>query len=266
MKSAKGVPGKSRPLPNTMQNIEENTVPVGANQNGATQESEPKIGPWTENITGQKFGKLTAVRFAYVMPSGHAVWEFKCECGKYKRSLIANIKRNLMASCGCASKELKVARLIKSKSLRKDAIWRIYKGVIARCTNPNRHNYKDYGGRGIYVCKRWLDSFDNFVSDLGPRPDGYSLDRIDNDGPYSPENCRWASAKEQQNNRRCTKFIEHEGRKMTLTDWANHANVSIAALRYRIKQGWPLGEALNKLGKRKKASPEREASEDSLVG
>jgi hypothetical protein len=116
-----------------------------------------------------------------------------------------------------------------------------------RCYNPKYAGYHNYGGRGIKVCDRWLDKkhgFENFLADMGMRPDGMTLDRKDNDGDYEPGNCRWATASVQSNNRRCNKRIIYNGEDKTRAQWAHSLDISMSALDYRI-QNWTLERALN---------------------
>jgi hypothetical protein len=109
-------------------------------------------------------------------------------------------------------------------------------GMIARCENKNHISYSRYGGRGIYVCERWKSSFENFVFDMGNKPNGMSLDRINNDGEYSKENCRWATSKEQADNRSTTRLITIGGITDSLSGWAKRKGISAPALSYRINK------------------------------
>lgn len=105
-----------------------------------------------------------------------------------------------------------------------------------RCTNPNNHAYKDYGGRGIKVCDRWINSFENFLADMGERPSKeYSIDRIDVNGNYCPENCRWATRTEQCNNRRSNIRIEYKGETHTLKEWCDIYDMKYALVIYQVK-------------------------------
>ncbi len=118
----------------------------------------------------------------------------------------------------------KVKSLNDGKRIPEYAAWH---AIRQRCNYPKHYAYKDYGGRGIKVCDRWMDSFDNFIEDMGFRPGkGYTLDRIDNDGNYEPSNCRWATWKTQQNNRRNNRIIEHDGLRMTKSEWGNYLGVN----------------------------------------
>jgi hypothetical protein len=117
-------------------------------------------------------------------------------------------------------------------------VYKIWAGMISRCINPNKGNaWCRYGGRGIKVCDRWLNSFENFFSDMGEPPDKHSIDRIDNNGNYSPENCKWSSAKEQMSHTSRTTNVTHEGVTMCAAEWARYFGVSREAIRLRIKRG-----------------------------
>lgn len=115
-----------------------------------------------------------------------------------------------------------------------------------RCLNPSYGNYANYGGRGIKVCDRWLESFENFLADMGEAPRGTSIDRIDNDGHYTPENCRWATDSEQQNNKRDTVLLTANGKTQTINEWAKETGLDVALIRNRIKRhGWSVEKAIN---------------------
>lgn len=121
--------------------------------------------------------------------------------------------------------------------------------MISRCTCKNNEAYQNYGGRGIKVCKRWR-IFENFYLDMGDKPAGKTLDRINNNDDYSPENCRWASPKEQSRNKRNNVWITFGEKTQILTDWANEVGLSPGTLKYRIDAGWPVEKALTKGAKR----------------
>ena len=109
-----------------------------------------------------------------------------------------------------------------------------WRSMRARCCSKKNASWDNYGGRGIKVCDRWMQSYDAFVEDMGLRPDGMTLDRIDNDGPYSPENCRWASWKTQRSNKRCSKYITHDGVTLTVAQWAARLGINTDTLWKRL--------------------------------
>lgn len=120
----------------------------------------------------------------------------------------------------------------------------IWAGMIRRCDNPNASGYANYGGRGITVCERWRASFEAFLDDMGPRPPGTSIDRINNDGPYAPDNCRWATQREQLLNTRFTRWVTWKGRAHRIADLADAYGIDLGVLTGRIDRGWPMERAL----------------------
>jgi hypothetical protein len=116
--------------------------------------------------------------------------------------------------------------------------------MISRCHNPSHYAYKSYGARGIYVCDQWRYSFDTFLSDMGLPPEGMTLERVNNDGPYTPDNCCWASMAEQVWNRRITVRLTHNGESLTLRQWSDRIGIPIQVLQDRNKRGWSASELL----------------------
>ncbi len=122
--------------------------------------------------------------------------------------------------------------------LSKTATYRVWADMKTRCYNPNRHQFKYYGERGITVCERWLNCFENFLLDMGEKPEGLTIDRIDNNGDYSPDNCRWVSQKAQCNNRRTNKTITFQNETLTYAQWSVRLGAWKGLVGERIKAGW----------------------------
>lgn len=195
------------------------------------------------NLTGQKFGRLTVQSFAGQDHRNQALWNCVCECGNVVVVKSYFLRSGTTKSCGCFADECRAKANFKHGK-RNTRLFNIWYKMIQRCTNPKEAAYKDYGHRGIYVCQEWLNSFEAFwdwAQKNGYRDD-LSIDRIENNGPYSPENCRWATQKEQANNRRSNIIIEYKGESHNIAEWAKITGIKSGTLLRRYKQGWTLEE------------------------
>lgn len=164
--------------------------------------------PPRQNIIGQRFGRLVVMKFAFIAKSGSAVWHCRCDCGKTRTTSARNLKVGDAVSCGCrrieAWRENGKANGRANKThgqSRRSSEYSSWSAMRTRCTNPNATGYDRYGGAGIKVCKRW-NRFENFLADMGKRPKGKTLDRINSNGNYTPSNCRWATPLVQRLNQR----------------------------------------------------------------
>lgn len=196
-----------------------------------------------KEMIGLRFGRLVVVSEA--ARRGKAIyWRCACDCGAVTEVYGGTLRNGRSQSCGCLNAELAKSRRTthgKSRSTE-HSIWC---GMRQRCNDDQHPSYPAYGGRGIQVCARWNASFENFLADMGERPAGMQIDRINNDGNYEPGNCEWATPKEQANNRRsCLNFTLH-GRTQTLMQWCEEYGIGYHVAIKRIKQlGWPFEKAI----------------------
>lgn len=195
------------------------------------------------DIEGQKFGRLLIVGYCG-QAGNNRKWFALCDCGTLKIVLANSIIRGLTRSCGCLSLESSQT-VNRRHGMSETKVYRCWKAMRSRCSNPNVERYAEYGGRGISVCKRWL-VFENFLDDMGQPPSiEYSIDRIDRNGNYCPENCRWATIQEQNNNQRKNVFITLNGTSQTLAQWCRSLGLKYKTVHNRIHtKGWPADRAL----------------------
>ncbi len=194
------------------------------------------------NLTGKKIGRLNITGRSGRSKYGYVYWKAVCDCGKPYEALSRDLLQGHTRSCGCLKHDSTVARNFKHGSATRSSRireYRIWAGAKNRCHNVNNECYSDYGERGIVMCSRWRESFADFLNDMGSAPSAkHSLDRIDNNGPYSPENCRWATQTQQANNARSNVRLEHNGEVRNLTEWARLLGMTPSGLAQRIRRGW----------------------------
>lgn len=193
------------------------------------------------DLTGERYGRLVVLGYAGYLFGCRTAWWCKCDCGTIKRIAGNAMRRGRTTSCGCYAAELTPS---KTHGRRKSGAYSSWAAMKTRCTNPNSKSYADYGGRGIKICERWLNSFENFLEDMGERPKGHSIERVDNDGDYEPGNCRWASQRAQVNNTRQNRYLEFDGRSQTISQWAKETGIERRTIARRLGLGWSIERAL----------------------
>lgn len=208
------------------------------------------------SLAGQTFGRWTVVQRAGIHAGKHYAWTCRCECGAVKDVLATSLTSGASKSCGCLMPELIAAEKTKHGLARKGRVlpeYSTWTSMVGRCAEGG---HKDYAGRGIYVCQRWLVP-ENFVADMGPRPSRFhSIDRRDNDGSYTcgrcddciargaPMNCRWATRHVQMRNKRSNVLVTYRGETLPVCDWAPKLGMPEALLRRRLKDGWDMERAV----------------------
>lgn len=173
-------------------------------------------------------------------PNGGFRYRMECiKCGRVADAAASDLRKGY----GCRSCSAVKHGHAKKGEHSKEYV--AYRHMIQRCHNPNSRSYPDYGGRGIYVCQRWRDSFELFASDMGDHPgDGSSIGRIDNNGPYAPGNCRWETKAQQAKNTRATRWVTIDGESKPLCDWLRESGVTLGAFQHRLKKGLTEAEAI----------------------
>ena len=200
-----------------------------------------------KNLIGIKFDRLTVISEKGRSKEGYVLWECKCECGNIVDVKSTNLIKKDTKSYGCLQKEHanRLGQNNATHGLSHVPEYGIWNQMIQRCTNPNQHKHNDYGARGIAVCDRWLNSFENFYADMGPRPsDDHSIDRRDNNGNYEPGNCKWSNAEEQANNRRNNVFYNYNGKLYNALEIDKEFNIDSGTFRRRIDRGWSVKDAI----------------------
>ncbi len=212
------------------------------------------VGIKFKDLTGIEFGRLTVVSYVRRTPDKrNRIWLCKCNCGAIVEKRASHLTDGSSKSCGCIRREASLSRKVKSDKKRrlysginyKRATYSSWSCALRRCNNVKCKDYPNYGGRGIRVCERWLD-FRNFLEDMGDVPHKLTLDRIEVNGNYEPGNCRWATQKEQQNNRTNNRIFEYAGESLNVSQWAERYSIKSSLLNNRIYSlGWTIEKALS---------------------
>ena len=201
-----------------------------------------------KDLSGQKFGRLIAIKCVGRTKNGNATWLCKCDCGNEKVVSSWSLRSNKTKSCGCIKDEQRKAQGTHHETgQNRTRLYGIWSGMKTRCYNKNQANaYKKYGARGITVCDEWRSSYEAFRDwsiSSGYRDD-LTIDRIDFNGPYCPENCRWISVKEQNNNRRDNHILTFNGETKTMAEWTELAGFGRTVIQHRLQRGWSVEKAL----------------------
>lgn len=195
-----------------------------------------------KDLTGKQFDRLFVLEYIGIGRQKQARWLCSCVCGNQVQVDGRAMRRGATRSCGCFKRE-RAIETFKTHGEHDSIAYTTWVDMKARCFNTEAKAYKDYGGRGITVCERWK-SFPLFLQDMGQAPAGKSIERINNNGDYSPDNCRWASPKEQSRNKRSNRFLTHGGLTLCVSDWALRLGLG-STLSGRINAGWSLEKALS---------------------
>lgn len=194
-----------------------------------------------KEYVGKRFNNLTVLSRSYNNLNGESFFNCLCDCGKEKRVQANRIRNGKTKSCGC--KHIRNGNFKHGLYRSTENI--IWMGIKGRCYTPTSTSYKNYGARGIKMCDRWKNSFENFLADMGKRPSKkHSIERINNNGNYEPSNCKWATNLEQSKNKRTTKKIAFNGEVYCMIEWAEKLNISYQTLQHRFMNGWNIEEAL----------------------
>lgn len=210
--------------------------------------------PKVEDISGQRFGRLTAIKYAGKSKGKQTLWECRCDCGKTVVVHQQNLKSGHTSSCGCYNSEV-ASGALKTHGLSGTRLYTIWHDMIYRCYNDNHRSYKDYGGKGIIVCEEWKDDFEafrNWALQNGYK-DNLSIDRIDSDKNYCPENCRWATNIQQANNTSRNLIFTADGCTDTLANLCRKYSIRYSVVHGRIRNGWDVEKALKTPAKEKRA-------------
>lgn len=204
-------------------------------------------------VIGNRYGRLTVISDA--PPNDR--WNrrrvhCRCDCGDTRSYELSAVRTGNTASCGCAVRE-RIAQVTYSHGQRGSMAYQSWASAKQRCTNPNNPAYPRYGGRGVVMCDRWLHDFAAFFADMGERPSPlHTLDRRDNEGQYSPDNCRWATSQQQNENKRSNRVITHNGESLTITAWGRRLKMSPNTIHQRLADSFSVEAALTPNPKRRR--------------
>lgn len=200
---------------------------------------------YKHDLTGTRYGRLTVKSYAGQASNGHSLWTCICDCGNVTVVSGSNLQCGKQVSCGCKRRD-QVGRLNRTHAASKSRLYRIWCNIISRTENPRIKSYRYYGAKGVKMCDEWRNSFDAFRD--WSMSHGYAehltIERLDNNKGYSPENCRWATWKEQFNHRTCSHLLTFNGRTQSIALWAEECNLPKGTVYRRLYDGWAIERAL----------------------
>lgn len=199
-----------------------------------------------KDLTSKVFGRLTALRDSGERQNAKIMWLCLCECGVEKLVRSSHLLDGSIRSCGCLASE-ETSRRQTTHGLSKSPVYAVFRAMHQRCEDPTHDHYRNYGGRGIRVCRRWsgADGFFNFIEDMGIPPRGLSLERKDPNKNYTPENCCWVPIAKQARNKQYHARVEWEGKTWLLIELAEHVGLPYKEVHRRIRRGWTVARAIS---------------------
>lgn len=197
------------------------------------------------DMTGYKFNNCE-VLYRVENRYGVAHWKCKCRCGKLFVSAGSNIRKGKTNSCGCYQKE-KVSNTRKTHGKSESRLYGVWESMKQRCNNPNNPNYNRYGGRGIKIYSNWNNSFESFSNwaYANDYHDNLTIDRVDNNGNYEPENCRWVDCRAQSRNRNSNRLLKFQGKELCVAEWSDLTGINSNTILNRLSRGWSVEETLS---------------------
>lgn len=199
--------------------------------------------------SGDKYNRITLIKLDHKNKNYHQYWLCECDCGVKKVVNASSVKHGSIKSCGCLNNELLKKRKpnLSHGYANKEKLYEVWKNMKRRCKDKNNNRYEFYGGKGIVVCEDWDNdylSFRNWAMNNGYK-DNLTIDRIDNNGNYEPENCRWATMKEQLNNQSRNRLLTYKGETKTMSEWATKLNITYGAINHRVQRDWSMERIVN---------------------
>jgi hypothetical protein len=196
------------------------------------------------DLTGQPFGRWLVLERAANDARSRAQWLCQCACGTVRSVNGTSLRQGISLSCGCLCKE-RTSRARRKHGMTRTPEYTVWLNIRRRCYEPRNNRFAYYGGRGIIVCPEWRESFEQFYADMGIRPSlKHTVERRDNDGNYTPENCYWATDDIQRRNKRTNRMLTFEGRTLCAKDWSKITGLHRTTILQRVDSGWPVDQAL----------------------